>query len=101
MFNRKDASAEIAESMIDNFISNIKKEAKSNEELLEIIAKIKSDPATKNLSSKKMIENLKHKGWVFNADDFNSSDDHQPECQCFMCKSVDLNDAALEDTVEI
>ena len=43
----------------------------------------KSDPATKGLTSEKEVENLKTKGWVFNADDveiFNADDvnDYRP-----------------------
>jgi hypothetical protein len=69
----------------------------------------KSDPATKGLDSKKMIENLEHKGWVFNADDgdiFNADDmnfaaaevvvsegvkddqDHEEGCDCAMCSEM-------------
>lgn len=123
MFIRKNASAEIAETMANNLIDgamgkynevqnkfeaavkhiseaseifdniDLHKEAEETVKLLEIVAKIKhrSDPATKNLSSKKMIENLKHKGWVFNADDFNNSSDHPEGCDCSMCEDIDSN----------
>jgi hypothetical protein len=37
----------------------------------------KSDDATKDLTSEKMLDNLAHKGWVFNADDdMNNSSDY-------------------------
>lgn len=65
------------------------KEAEAATILLEIVAakkkkpkkgkksnKKKSDPATNGLNTKKMVENQKEKGWVFNADDH----DH---CACF------------------
>jgi hypothetical protein len=55
--------------------------------------KSKADPATEGLTSEKMVENLAHKGWVFNADD-NASDDnfaHDHDCMCSMC--MDVNDA--------
>jgi DNA-directed RNA polymerase subunit M/transcription elongation factor TFIIS len=35
--------------------------------------KITIDPAMKDLDSDKMLDNLKHKGWVFNADDGDNS----------------------------
>ena len=52
-------------------------EAEEMTELLEKIAKKKKktkkskkkDSASKGLTSEKMVENLKEKGWVFNADD--------------------------------
>ncbi len=43
----------------DNFAKDSLKKKKKN----------KSDPATKGLNSKKMVKNLKQKGWVFNAKD--------------------------------
>lgn len=57
-------------------------EAEYTTRLLEVIAAKKKtkkskpkakkqSPATKGLDSAKMVENLKHKGWVFNADDAN------------------------------
>jgi hypothetical protein len=54
--------------------------------------KSKADPATEGLTSEKEVENLKEKGWVFNADD-NASDDnlaHDHDCMCSMC--MDVND---------
>lgn len=39
-------------------------------------SKKKSDEATKDLTSDKMEDNLKHKGWVFNADDNAADDDN-------------------------
>lgn len=45
----------------------------------------KNDEPTKDLTSEKMVENLKHKGWVFNADDFNFGNDHHDSCMCSMC----------------
>jgi hypothetical protein len=59
----------------------------------------KSDPATKGLDSKKMIENLSEKGWVFNADDgdiFDADDDnfsissdmHGEDCDCSACSEM-------------
>lgn len=56
--------------------------------------KSKKDPATDGLTSDKEVENLKNKGWVFNADD-NSADDvsHDDDCMCSDCSFVDdIND---------
>src|ERR1017187_1061912 len=39
-------------------------------------SKKKSDEDTKDLTSDKMVDNLKHKGWVFNADDNDADDDN-------------------------
>lgn len=120
MFNKADASTEIAASMETNLISSaiekqaapltkfakaldylnsvaeifdelgLNKEAEITTTLLEVIAKKKKtkpkskkkvhksrkkSPATKDLTSDKMEENLKEKGWVFNADDVNEIDD--------------------------
>lgn len=50
--------------------------------------KKKTDPAMKDLTSDKMVDNLKEKGWVFNADD----DKHDHDCMCSKC--MDVNDAA-------
>lgn len=94
MFGRKNASAEIADGMenyIINSINTTKELSKSIEKdtnkFAKIVAKIKcEDPATKNLTSKKMIENLKEKGWVFNADDFNNIDENYSDHNC-----LDLN----------
>jgi hypothetical protein len=46
---------------------------------------LKNDPPTEDLTSEKMVENLKHKGWIFNADDFNFGNDHHDSCMCSMC----------------
>ena len=68
----------------------LRKEAEATTTLLEVVAKKKSktksksktktksrakksDPATKGLTSNKMVENLKEKGWVFNAADYRDS----------------------------
>lgn len=114
MFNKADASTEIAASMETNLVSSaiekqaapltkfaialdylnsvaeifdelgLNKEAEITTTLLEVIAKKKktkpkskkkvrksrkSDSATKGLTSDRMEDNLKEKGWVFNADD--------------------------------
>lgn len=37
------------------------------------------DPATKHLTPEKMVENLKEKGWVFNADDCSMLEEHLSE----------------------
>jgi hypothetical protein len=50
----------------------------------------KSDPAVKGLTPEKMVDNLKHKGWVFNADDNSVEDKHSHGCMCSMC--MDVND---------
>lgn len=42
----------------------------------------KSDPATKGLSSEKMVSNLKEKGWVFNADDISYARDEEDDDYC-------------------
>ena len=58
--------------------SDMIKEAELATRFLEIVAKKtskKSDPATKNLTPSKMLENLKHRGWVFNADDHLANDE--------------------------
>ena len=49
----------------------------------------KTDPATEGLTSEKMEENLKHKGWVFNADDNFADDGHHDSCMCSMCMDAD------------
>jgi hypothetical protein len=57
----------------------------------------KTDPAMKDLDSDKMVENLKHKGWVFNADDdVNMADAHASDCDCSMCG--DMNMAADDES---
>jgi len=64
----------------------------------------KSDPATKGLTSEKMENNLKEKGWVFNADDdFNFGEDdlgfgddsHHDSCMCMDC--MDADDYSFDD----
>lgn len=50
----------------------------------------KTDSAMKGLTSEKMVENLKHKGWVFNADD-NDAHGHSKGCMCSQCIG-DVND---------
>jgi hypothetical protein len=139
MFNKKDISSELAESMANNLVGNtiekkaeglnklataidhlndaaetfdnlgMNKEAEALTTFLEIIAgkktkkkskpskskkkpskSKKSDPATKGLTGEKMVENLKHKGWVFNAEDHNDANDHTDGCMCSMC--MDVND---------
>jgi hypothetical protein len=68
----------------------------------------KTDKATSGLTSEKMVDNLKEKGWVFNVDDLSLTDDHEDECDCSMCDdtnySWDLNDQDMmeewEDEVE-
>jgi hypothetical protein len=81
----------------------LRKEAEATTLLMEVVAgkkkskpKAKSksktkkkkttDPAIKGLTPEKMVENLKHKGWVFNADDGK----HSSGCMCSMC--MDVND---------
>lgn len=70
-----------------------KKPAKSKSKAKK---KTKMDSATKGLTGEKMVENLKEKGWVFNADDTNNSSDsndsvgHSAGCMCSMC--MDVND---------
>jgi hypothetical protein len=49
----------------------------------------KTDPAMRGLTSKKMLDNLANKGWVFNADD-DFAKDHHDGCMCSMC--MDFND---------
>jgi hypothetical protein len=139
MFNKKDISSELAESMANNLVGNtiekraedlnkfatainhlndvaetfdnlgMNKEAEALTTLLEIIAGKKSkkkskpnkskkkpskskkmDSATKGLTGEKMVENLKEKGWVFNAEDHNEANDHTDGCMCSMC--MDVND---------
>lgn len=52
----------------------------------------KNDSATKGLTSDKMVNNLKEKGWVFNADDdFSFADDHHDSCMCSDCMDADDN----------
>lgn len=88
------------------------KEAEATTTLLEVVAKKKSkkksktkpkskskrkssktrksDPATKGLTSEKMVHNLAEKGWVFNADDdFSFADGHHDSCMCSMCMDAD------------
>lgn len=144
MFNKKDISSELAESMANHLVGNtiekraedlnkfataidhisdaaetfdklgMNKEAEALTTLLEIIAGKKSkkkskpskskkkpskskktDSATKGLTGEKMVENLKHKGWVFNAEDHNEADDHTDGCMCSMC--MDVNDVRHGD----
>jgi hypothetical protein len=85
----------------------LQSEAEATTMLLEVIAKKKSkkkpsksksksksrkskknDPATKGLTSGKMEDNLKEKGWVFNADD-GFADGHHDSCMCSMCMDAD------------
>jgi hypothetical protein len=51
----------------------------------------KTDPATAGLTGEKMVENLKEKGWVFNADDNDAAQGHSKGCLCSMCLG-DVND---------
>jgi hypothetical protein len=67
-------------------------------------AKKKTDEATKGLDSEKMVDNLKEKGWVFNADDMNSVEDdlnfvleHGEGCDCSMCME-DGSDMLADDS---
>lgn len=74
-----------------------KKKPVSSKKKSKVKSKSRKDPATKGLTSKKMVNNLEHKGWVFNADDFNFSDEdinlmqneHHDECMCSMCMDAD------------
>lgn len=154
MFNKKDASAEIAESMESHLVTHaiekqaeqlnkfakaldylnsvaeifdelgLRREAEATTTLLEVVAKKKSkkksktkakpvkskrksskprrsDPATKGLTSEKMEDNLKEKGWVFNADDNDDEDlnlaydSHHDSCMCMDC--MDAEDFAFDD----
>jgi hypothetical protein len=144
MFNKKDISSELAESMANNLVGNtiekkaeglnklataidhlndaaetfdnlgMNKEAEALTTFLEIIAgkkskkkskpskskkkpskSKKSDPATKGLTGEKMVDNLKEKGWVFNAEDHNDANDHTDGCMCSMC--MDVNDVRHGD----
>jgi len=52
----------------------------------------KSDPATKGLTSEKEVENLKTKGWVFNADDGNDLDTIGPRGRNDIASADDVND---------
>lgn len=50
--------------------AGLEKEAILTTQLMEKLAwDLESDPATKGLTPEKMEQNLKEKGWVFNADD--------------------------------
>lgn len=52
-----------------------------------------SDPSTSGLTSDKMLENLSHKGWVFNADDYDNlevHDDFEENCEYCGKPSDDL-----------
>ena len=147
MFNKKDASFEIAESMQRALVSSavaketagldkldqamehlnaaaeifdgvgLKKHAEAATQLLESLAakkskkkkkptkskssktskrhtKRKSSNPTKGLTSEKMLDNLEHKGWVFNADDDMSfaDDAHDEDCMCSSCcNDYDMN----------
>jgi len=51
--------------------NNLKKEA----QLILMVSKKLDDPATEGLTSEKMLENLKNKGWVFNVDDVDNTYD--------------------------
>ena len=87
----------------------LSKEAEYTTTLLEVVARKKkapksksksksrkpakkSDPETKGLTSEKMVQNLEHKGWVFNADDDKK---HSHGCMCSMC--MDVNDVRHGD----
>lgn len=51
--------------------------------------------STEGLTSEKMVENLKHKGWVFDADDGFADDAHHDSCMCSDC--MDADDSFSED----
>jgi|ERR1700722_4949407 len=157
MFNKKDASFEIAESMERALVTNavdtqtkglsklaqamehlnaaaeifdnagLRKHAEAATQLLESLAAKKGkkgkkskppvkskkskkqpvkskrnskekDSATEGLTSDKMLDNLEHKGWVFNADDgaedeSYAEDDnfvnHGDDCMCSSCMDSD------------
>lgn len=68
----------------------------------------KKDPATDGLDSETMIENLKGKGWVFNADDGQPDvndisegtkgiDAHPEGCDCQMCGDSGVLDQMMVD----
>lgn len=91
MFLKKSSVNEFLQEVEQNLINNAhaeKKEAfnqlikaanildnigqtKLAEEVTQILTLLveATDPATKNLTPDKMVNNLKNKGWVFNADD--------------------------------
>jgi hypothetical protein len=136
MFNNKDFSAEIEQSMESHLVGNgiekqaeainkfaaaldhlnavaeifdelgLRNEAEATTLLLEVVAKKKSkkskksksksrrkskksDPATKNLTPEKMLDNMKDHGSLFNADDNFADDGHHDSCMCSMCMDAD------------
>jgi len=101
--------AEATTMLLESFAAKKKKKKTKSKSKQKSKSKSKSspakkpDPATKDLTSEKMVDNLAHKGWVFNADDGmdeNSADDnyarHGHDCMCSMCMDVDdVNDMKL------
>lgn len=82
--------AEVATMFLEALAAKKKKPAKAKPKKKP--AK-KSDPAVKGLTSKKMVENEKEKGWVFNNDDH----DH---CSCVDSMMADDHDLFSKDERE-
>jgi hypothetical protein len=80
-----DKEAEFTTQLIE--VLAAKKGKKSKKPAKKKVKKVmKSDPAMKDLTSEKMVDNLKDKGWVFNADDMNHDDD----CECSYCSDMNF-----------
>ena len=83
--------AEYMTSLLEVFAKKKKPKAKkkpSKPAKSEKASKSKKDPATDGLTSEKEVENLKNKGWVFNADD-GVNDAHDDDCACSDCSFAD------------
>ncbi len=94
--------AEVATALLESLAAK-KKSKKKPPKKSKKPAKKKPNGATKGLNSEKMVENLKEKGWVFNADD---TDHHCADDNCAMCgdmgysKDDELIDMGEDDKFE-
>jgi hypothetical protein len=73
--------------------AGLRKEA----ECVVMISSNVKDPATKDLTPEKMCDNLKEKGWVFNADDHDVDTCVAKDCaQCDVGKQPQLSQVELK-----
>lgn len=75
--------------------AGLRKEA----ECVEMVAIELSDPAVRELTSEKMLNNLEHKGWVFNADDHNA--DSCMATDCMYCEEGQQPQLSQEELVKL
>ena len=78
--------------------AGLRKEA----ECVEMVAAELNDPSVRGLTSDKMLNNLEHKGWVFNADDHNADSCMTADCMyCMEGEQPQLSQQELKKLREL